>query len=365
MVTARGGSLPSRSYIAIYSLRLSRDFLPARKDQATPRVLSTDSNELSNNIINPLTMTTASAERPYKIANMNERATTSTQSAAQRQHSSPPTQKLYIFGKGISFSKSPHMHNAGFAYHGLNHHYSIREVDDVSECAPFIRSADFKGASVTMPYKLQIAAFCGSVTDEARLIGAVNTLSVHRASDGKRTICGDNTDWSGLLQCIQTRYPGYDAAHPPKVGWVIGAGGASRAAVYALHRSGVEQIYISNRTFERAEKIAADFAGHFRVVPIEKWEEMNGHPANVIIGTVPADTVNDSQFAGIEWKGEGGLCIDMSYKPRVTPLMRIAQDQEGWATANGLDALLEQGLIQYKIWTGLDAPRDVMSAAIQ
>jgi shikimate-5-dehydrogenase len=290
------------------------------------------------------------------------------ETAAKQQHrldNISPTQNLYIFGKGISFSKSPHMHNAAFASHSLDYIYSIREIDDVRDCLPLIRSVDFKGASVTMPYKLQMAAYCDSVTDEARLMGAVNTLSVRRSTDGKRMIQGDNTDWSGLLQCIQQRYPGYDVARPPKIGWVIGAGGASRAAVYALHRSGVEEIYISNRTYERARQIAADFAEHFRVVPIERWEEMNGHPADLVIGTVPADTVSEAQFANIEWKNEGGLCIDMSYKPRVTPLMRIAERQAGWATANGLDALLEQGLIQYKIWTGLDGPRDVMSKAIQ
>ena len=295
---------------------------------------------------------------------------TATQQLLEHHHqtiiSSSPTQNLYIFGKGISFSKSPHMHNAAFAHHGLDDHsYSIREVDSISDCEPFIRSPDFIGASVTMPYKLQIAAFCDTVTDEARLMGAVNTLSVHRSADGKQMIRGDNTDWSGLVQCIQTRYPGYDAARPPKVGWVIGAGGASRAAVYALHKSGVGQIYISNRTHERAQQIAADFAQHFRVVPIERWEEMNGHPADVVIGTVPAETVSDAQFAGVGWKTGGGLCVDMSYKPRVTTLMGIAGRQEGWMTAGGLDALLEQGLIQYKIWTGLDGPRDVMSAAIQ
>jgi shikimate-5-dehydrogenase len=299
---------------------------------------------------------------------MDERTTASDpKSAAQQPQPQPQHQNLYIFGKNISFSKSPHMHNAAFAHHKLlNHHYAIREVDDISDCEPYIRSPDFAGASVTMPFKLQISRFCDEVTDEARLMGAVNTLSVHESAEGKRVLRGDNTDWSGLLQCITTRYPGYDGVvNKPRVGWVIGAGGASRAAVYALHKSGVEEIYISNRTFSRAQAIAEDFAGHFRVVPIERWEEMNGHPADVIIGTVPADTVDESAFAAIEWKGEGGLCIDMSYKPRVTPLMRIAQGQEGWATANGLDALLEQGLIQFKIWTGLEAPREVMSAAIQ
>ena len=319
--------------------------------------------------------TTVSAEqqqRPCRIAKMDERTTASDQkSAAQQQQQRQQPKNLYIFGKNISFSKSPPMHNAAFAYHNLpNHHYSIREVDSISDCAPLIASPDFAGASVTMPFKLQISQFCDEVTDEARLMGgAVNTLSVHESAGGKRILRGDNTDWSGLLQCITTRYPrhndGGGVMRKPRVGWVIGAGGASRAAVYALHKSGVEDIYISNRTFSRAQEIAEDFARHFVVTPIETWERMNGHPADVIIGTVPAETVDDSAFAGIEWKGEGGLCIDMSYKPRVTPLMRIAQGREGWATANGLDALLEQGLIQFEIWTGLEAPREVMSAAIK
>ena len=275
--------------------------------------------------------------------------------------------RFYIFGKNMSSSMSPAIHNTGYKAQGLKHQYAINELTDIAECEPSIKASNFGGASVTMPFKLQISQFCDEVTDEARLVGAVNTLSVRESAEGRPVVRGDNTDWSGLLQCITTCYPGDDGGvvRKPRVGWVIGAGGASRAAVYALHKSGVEEIYISNRTFERAQAIAEDFAGHFRVVPIERWEEMNGHPADVIIGTVPADTVDESAFAGIEWKGEGGLCIDMSYKPRVTPLMRIAQGREGWATANGLDALLEQGLIQFEIWTGLEAPREVMSAAIQ
>lgn len=272
--------------------------------------------------------------------------------------------RLYIFGNGISFSKSPQMHNAGFTFHGLNNHYSIREVESVDECAPFIEAPDFIGASVTMPYKLHISKFCDTVTDEAQLIQAVNTLSVCYSPDGQRTIRGENSDWSGLLHTLKTRFPRFDA-EPPKVGWVIGAGGASRAAVYALHKSGMERIFISNRTQAHAQAIAADFSQHFHVELVESWEEMNSHPADVIIGTIPADTVSEAQFANVEWQGKGGLCIDMSYKPRVTPLMRVAQDQKGWQTANGVDVLLEQGLIQYEIWTGLKAPRELMRKAIE
>lgn len=166
-------------------------------------------------------MATISAESLTKLTR-TEQSTSNNPNHYQERHEDQPSissptqqQNLYIFGKNISFSKSPYMHNAAFAHHNLtNYTYSIREVDSVSDCEPFIRFPDFKGASVTMPYKLQIAQFCDTVTDEARLMGAVNTLSVHRSADGRRMIRGDNTDWSGLVQCIQTRYPGYDAARP-------------------------------------------------------------------------------------------------------------------------------------------------------
>ena len=133
----------------------------------------------------------------------------------------------------------------------------------------------------------------------------------------------------------------------------------------ALHKSGVERIFISNRTQAHAKDIAVAFSGHFAVEVIGSWEVMNEHPADIIIGTVPAETVTESQFMNLMWQSKGGLYIDMSYKLRLTPLMKIAQAHGSWETANGTDVLLEQGLIQYQIWTGMEAPREVMQAAIE
>lgn len=272
------------------------------------------------------------------------------------------TKQYHIFGRGISFSMSPAIHNTGFRHHELNSNYSITEVESVDDCLAFISREEFGGASVTMPYKLEVFRYCDVMTDEAKLLGAVNTLAVTQGASGQRIIEGENTDWSGILNCIRTNYP--NASTSPKIGWVIGAGGAARAAVYALHRAGVKSIFISNRTRSRAEAIADTFAGHFRVEVVEDWTEMNEHPADVIIGTVPADTYTDSQFDGLRWNGAGGLCIDMSYKPRVTPLLTVATKAPEWNIANGIEVLLEQGYVQYQKWTGLEPPRQLMRVAV-
>ena len=268
------------------------------------------------------------------------------------------TKQFHIFGRGISFSMSPAIHNTGFEHHDLNNSYKITEVDTVEDCLPFISQEDFGGASVTMPYKLEVSRYCDVLTTEAKLLGAVNTLVVHHGKNGERSIEGDNTDWSGILNCIQTRHPG------PKTGWVIGAGGAARAAIYALHRAGIEHIFISNRTRSKAEAIAETFAGHFKIEVIESWTVMNAHPADVIVGTVPAETYHDSQFDGLEWNTAGGLCIDMSYKPRVTPLLSVAAKAPKWTIANGIEILLEQGYVQYQKWTGLEPPTQLMRVAV-
>ncbi|KAM0722818.1 hypothetical protein Q7P37_002260 [Cladosporium fusiforme] len=273
------------------------------------------------------------------------------------------SKQFHIFGRGISFSMSPTIHNSGFQHHALPYSYKITEVESVSDCLSPISMSNFGGASVTMPYKLEISKYCDFVTKEAQLVGAVNTLCVKHEADGQRMIEGDNTDWTGILSCIKAKFP-KQADGPPKVGWVIGAGGAARAAVYALHVAGTERIFLSNRTRSKAEAIASAFSSQFIVEIVDEWKDMNAHPADIVIGTIPADTVCDADFDGVEWNSEGGLCIDMSYKPRVTPLLWVAAEAPKWKIANGLEVLLEQGYAQYEKWTGLQPPKELMRQAI-
>ncbi|KAL2865921.1 shikimate dehydrogenase family protein [Aspergillus lucknowensis] len=269
-----------------------------------------------------------------------------------------PSKKFYIFGSGISFSISPTIHNTGFKHHNLPYTYEIHESENIDGAADIIADSCFGGASVTMPHKLQVHKYCDTQTETARTIGAINTLIVK--NEGlKRKITGDNTDWSGLYAIIAN----YTAksGHNPQVGLVIGAGGASRAALYAMYKAGVRHIYLVNRTLSVAEEVKTAFRSLFHITVVRGLADLPRYP-EVIVGTIPADTTTEAQFASL-FHGRG-LCIDMSYKPRQTPLLTVAQRHTDWATVTGVEVLLAQGFDQYRLWTGKEPPRQEMVAAV-
>lgn len=256
---------------------------------------------------------------------------------------------------------SPSIHTAAFQYHGLPHSYEIHQTTTVDELGPLISSSSFGGSSVTMPHKLQISKFCDETTDDANLIGAINTLIVTQDSLSKqRKIVGDNTDWSGLVECLNIK--GEGILETAKTGLVIGAGGASRAALYALHKSGVKDIYIVNRTQATAEKIALDYAPLFTITVIPRLSQipdLDLQP-DIIIGTIPADVTRIEDFPAAFFVKKRGICVDMAYKPRSTPLLKAAEKAEGWTTVTGVEVLLEQAFEQSRLWLGLPAPKQFM-----
>ncbi|KAL2796381.1 hypothetical protein BJX66DRAFT_300092 [Aspergillus keveii] len=300
---------------------------------------------------------------------------------------------FYIFGRTLSSSISPTIHNTAFQHHSLPYTYSIHESESMDDVAHLIRdNPAFGGASVTMPHKLQAYKVCDRLTETARVIGAVNTLVVSKNERGEKQekkrplIIGDNTDWSGLYAILEryfatagtataTATPEQTSrhAHSPEgtTGLVIGAGGASRAALYALYRAGVSTIYLINRTRATAEKVRADFRELFQIHIVANLEDLP-RPPEVIIGTVPAETTSDVQFASLFRAGTGmgtntakrGLCIDMSYKPAQTPLLNAARVCSGWVTVDGVEVLLAQGFEQYRLWTEREAPKDKVIQAV-
>ncbi|KAL1887381.1 hypothetical protein Sste5346_010261 [Sporothrix stenoceras] len=273
---------------------------------------------------------------------------------------SVPSKQFHIFGNSISFSISPTIHNAGFQHDGLPFDYDIRESPIIEDVAHLIESEAFGGASVTMPHKLHAHKYCQHLTEAARLIGAVNTLVVSSDSEGNRVITGDNTDWSGLYFILDSY--AVRSGRRPQAGLVIGAGGASRAALYALHRAGVETLYLVNRTASAAEAVRNAFASQFTITVLATLEELPASP-DVIIGTIPADKTTEEQFRSLFGRS-AGLCIDMSYKPRKTPLLAVAQQHAGWETTTGLQVLLTQAFDQYRLFTGLEPPKKAMIDAV-
>ncbi|KIJ23030.1 hypothetical protein M422DRAFT_276476 [Sphaerobolus stellatus SS14] len=157
--------------------------------------------------------------------------------------------RFYLFGSPISQSMSPTIYNTGFETLGLPYHHDLYETEVIDEkIKEILKSPDFGGASVTIPLKLDIVPLLDGVSPAAKLIGAVNTIVVRTTEDCTRTLHGDNTDWMGIAACIKERLSRCTKS------LVIGGGGTSRAAVYALHNLGATTIYLYNRTRSTAEK---------------------------------------------------------------------------------------------------------------
>jgi pentafunctional AROM polypeptide len=271
---------------------------------------------------------------------------------------------FYLFGKPISSSRSPALHNTLFGATGLPHQYSRFETDNASDVQDLIRAPHFGGASVTIPLKLDIMPLLDSVSDAARAIGAVNTIvPVPSAHVGdKQSLLGENTDWMGMVFSLRSAGLVQRSAATPGAAMVVGSGGTTRAAIYALHQLGYAPIYVVARTPERVKEMSEGFPAEYGITRLSTPEEVaavaerDGLPS-VVVSTIPADKPIDSGMREVlvsalqgggeagKRKGEPRVLLEMAYMPRHTPLMQLAEDA-GWKTIPGLEVLAAQGWYQ-------------------
>ena len=264
-----------------------------------------------------------------------------------------------LIGDPVEHSLSPVMHNAAFAACGIDARYDLWHSShvDVPARLESLRAGNVLGANVTVPHKEIVAALLDELSPTARRIGAVNTI-INR--DGH--LSGDNTDAWGFARTIEHALPG-DA-------WtavVVGAGGAARAVLVALQDAGAARVTLINRTLQRAESLARKLSA----------------TGSVPIGSAGLDALNDHLMGAsilvnatsIGWYGDdlpfpeevldglapSALVIDLTY--RSTSLFRAAQARD-LRTADGLPMLVHQGARSFTLWTGIDAPLDVMFAAV-
>ena len=289
-------------------------------------------------------------------------------------------QNFHLFGTPISASRSPLLHNTLFADHGLPHNYTLHETSMVKDVVtPCLASPSFGGASVTIPYKIAIRQYLDDETDAARTIGAVNTIVVDHSrpsthGPGYHRI-GHNTDWMGIVRVLEdagARRPFGSKPVAGRAGLVIGTGGTSRAAIYALYQMGCKVIWVVGRNYENVKSLVKSFPEDYNLrVLTANTSNVNPAP-ELAIGTIPAtgpmepsvqevvDKVlaaggSRGSRAGSEEKREGGrdrFLLDMAYRPAVTPLMARARAL-GWKTIPGLDVLAAQGIYAYQLWTGI------------
>jgi shikimate dehydrogenase len=257
------------------------------------------------------------------------------------------------------------MHNAAFAAAGLNWCYVALPVTRVrlGEALRGLAALGMAGANVTVPHKEAALAYLDATSEEARAIGAVNAVRV----EGER-LTGYNTDGGGLLDALRLdagmRVEGSRAV-------VIGAGGASRAAAFALAGAGAASVVIANRNWDRAAALAADVRRTFPkraidAVPLDgaaagRW--LRDATLLVQATTVGSGAERERSPVPAEALHHGLFVMDMVYEPRETVLLRDARAC-GCRTVEGRSMLVYQGARAFELWTGRPAPTDVMRRAV-
>ncbi|KAI9783955.1 MAG: 3-dehydroquinate dehydratase (3-dehydroquinase) [Geoglossum umbratile] len=271
--------------------------------------------------------------------------------------------RFYLFGKPIMASRSPVLHNALFAQSGLPHIYGLLETDDVHDVKDVIRSEPFGGASVTIPLKFDIMKYIDEIVDEAKIIGAVNTIVIARSADGmSQRLIGHNTDWKGMVHAL--RNAGAYGNRGSDSALVIGGGGTARAAIFAMHSMEYSPIYLVSRSPGKLGPVIESFPKDWRLEVLESIESVNqlGEIPVVAIGTIPADKPIEQNMREVlasifrhpkaHQHQQQRTLLEMAYRPRVTSLMQMAKDA-GWLTIPGLEALAAQGFYQFQLWTGI------------
>ncbi|EKM53058.1 uncharacterized protein PHACADRAFT_210784 [Phanerochaete carnosa HHB-10118-sp] len=284
-----------------------------------------------------------------------------------------PSKRFFLFGNPISQSMSPTIHNTAHEILGFPHKYELLETETVGEeIKAAVTLPEFGGASVTIPYKLDVIPLLDTLSPHAEAVGAVNTIVPIKREDGSTVLHGENTDWVGMRECIVSHLP--VTGRSIEAALVIGAGGTSRAAIYALKSLSVKNIYLFNRTRASAEALALTFSDT-NVKIVEKlgvWPE-GASPPSVVISTVPASATTLDLSAtnalylpsSVLDKSVQGVVVDMAYRPAVTPLLELASKADSWKIVRGLDVLLEQGFAQFKLWTGREAPKSKVAEVVK
>ena len=256
------------------------------------------------------------------------------------------TQLAGVLGYPVGHSRSPAMMNAAFAELGLDYRYLKLPVppERFRETARALPGSGFLGANVTIPHKLAAWDLADERSAAATAIGAANTLVFE---EGR--IRADNTDAGGLLDALGEPLPA--------TALVLGAGGAGRAAVWALRDKGVE-VAVWNRTSDRAAALAADL--DVRQVASPEPAELILNATSVGLGGAgEEETLAALRLEGLE---PPGVLADLVYRDEPTALAGWAA-RAGARVVDGLEVLVRQGARSLELWTGARAPIEVMRRA--
>ncbi len=267
-----------------------------------------------------------------------------------------------VAGRPVTHSLSPLIHNAWLAAAGIDGVYVPFPVPmgGLSRFAHGLRGGAIRGLNVTVPFKQDALRVADRASAIARRSGAANVLTF----DVDGLIGADNTDGAGLINAFAVQAPEWRAAAGPVV--VLGGGGAARGAVAALIEAGAPQVFLLNRTLERAEAIAEAIGPKVSPLPLNHVAGALRKATAVINATSVGLNGEGELDIPLELTGERTVVMDMVYKPLETTFLARAR-RLGRPTVDGLEMLVRQAEPAFEAFFGEPPPAgvDVRALAIE
>ncbi|PWN34755.1 NAD(P)-binding protein [Meira miltonrushii] len=283
---------------------------------------------------------------------------------------------LYLVGSGVSHALAPAIHNTVIRQIGANWTFSNLDVKSKEEALSYIRKDDFIGCVPTMPLKIQLLDVVEEMDEAAKAIGAIN--NIYKRDD---KLLGANTDWIGILKSLKPHIP----EDVDSEGLIVGAGGASRAAVYALAKLGLKTIYIINRDVKEVNDLKRDIEKGFKLASIIipklihlETEEQAQQNFNVNAKERKAVLIGVSCVPDLEPSSESekqasavlkitlsqnnGILLEMAYKPRVTRTFALAE-KHNWKVVEGINVIAEQVQAVWQLFAGVNLSETQIKAA--
>ncbi len=270
------------------------------------------------------------------------------------------TKILGVIGDPIEHSRSPQIHNTICTYLNLNYAYIPFQItlDNLEDAVKGFKAVDLKGFNVTLPHKKNIIPYLDEVSEEALLIGAVNTV---KNIDGR--LYGYNTDGYGFIKSLEIE--GVSVKEKNIV--VLGAGGAAQGICIKMALEGAKSITILNRTVEKAEKICNIINDNIK--EIARSDKFNDESlkqyminADILIHTTPVGMYPHNEecpVSDLSFLDKRVVVCDLIYNPTKTTFLEKAEEM-GCKTINGWGMLIYQAVRAFEIWTDIQVDNDVI-----
>ena len=267
------------------------------------------------------------------------------------------------FGDPVDDNPTGVVEEAAFAAKNLNYRYLTIKVlpEDLGKAMDSVKIFDMKGINLTMPHKIKVLPYLDELSPAAEIIGAVNTVI---QKEGK--LFGENTDGKGFVTALKNSGETLDKKNVT----ILGAGGAARAIAVECALNGAAHINIINRSIEKGEKLASliqmktDSSAKYL-----NWKNNMAIPSDtdiLINATSIGFSPNVTDKPDIDYTSiTPEMCVcDVIFNPAETIFLKTAAEN-GAKTITGLGMLVQQAALNFTLWTGVEAPVDVMEDALK